>query len=207
MRRFSRWLIKLLTSSFTLVLVFVMLPHAVKLAAKLMPVESGAALKTSAVIAAKLENSARLETLRVEEEGVLDYTVKPAFLPAVAEITAKYRYEASFGVDLSKVTIQLNGNHLTFVLPSLELIQDSISPTEIYRDDYWYPWIKDEKYERLFEDERLARREVYLNGEKQAVLWEATVSAFEDTIFTWMQELNTHLSFTCTQTSDPTIAP
>ena len=207
MRRFSRWLIKLLTSSFTLVLVFVMLPHAVKLAAKLMPVESGAALKTSAVIAAKLENSARLETLRVEEEGVLDYTVKPAFLPTVAEITAKYRYEASFGVDLSKVTIQLNGNHLTFVLPSLELIQDSISPTEIYRDDYWYPWIKDEKYEKLFEDERLARREVYLNGEKQAVLWEATVSAFEDTIFTWMQELNTHLSFTCTQTSDPTITP
>ena len=207
MRRFSRWLIKLLTSSFTLVLVFVMLPHAVKLAARLMPDESGAALKASAVIAAKLENSARLETLRVEEEGVLDYTVKPAFLPAVAEITAKYRYEASFGVDLSKVTIQLNGNHLTFVLPSLELIQDSISPTEIYRDDYWYPWIKDEKYEKLFEDERLARREVYLNGEKQAVLWEATVSAFEDTIFTWMQELNTHLSFTCTQTSDPTIAP
>ena len=207
MRRFSRWLIKLLTSSFTLVLVFVMLPHAVKLAAKLMPDESGAALKVSAVIAAKLENSARLETLRVEEEGVLDYSVKPAFLPAVAEITAKYRYEASFGVDLSKVTIQLTDNQLTFILPPAELIQDHLTPMEIYRDDYWYPWIKDEKYEKLFEDERLARREVYLNGEKQAVLWEATVSAFEDTIFTWMQELNTHLSFTCTQTSDPTITP
>ena len=142
MKRFLRWLVKVVTSAVTLVLVFVMLPHAVKLAAKLMPDESGAAIKASAVIAAKLENSARLETIRVEEEGVLDYSVKPAFLPTVAEITAKYRYEASFGVDLNKVAIRLTGNHLTFLLPECELIQDSITPTEIYRDDYWYPWIR-----------------------------------------------------------------
>lgn len=199
MKRFLRWILRVFTSALTLVMVFVMLPYAVKLAARLMPDESGAALKASAIIASKLENSARLETLRVEEEGVLDYSVKPAFLPTVAEITAKYRYEASFGVDLSKVTIDLTGNHLTFILPPAELIQDCITPTEIYRDDYWYPWIKDAKYEKLFEDERVARREVYLSGEQSAALWEATTAAFEKTIIAWMQELNTPLTFSCTQ--------
>lgn len=199
MKGILRWFAKIIGSAITLVLVFVMLPYAVKFAAKLMPDESGAAIKASAVIAAKLESSARLETLRVEEEGVLDYSVKPAFLPTVAEITAKYKYEASFGVDLSKVTIRITGNHLTFTLPPCELIQDSITPTEIYRDDYWYPWIKDEKYEKLFEDERIARRGIYLSGDKQTTLWDATVEAFEKTIAPWMQELNGQLTFSCTQ--------
>lgn len=199
MKGIFRWFVKVVTSAIILVLVFTMLPYAVKIAAKLMPDESGAAIKASAVIAAKLENSARLETLRVEEEGVLNYGVKPAFLPTVAEITAKYKYEASFGVDLSKVTIQLAGNHMTFVLPPFELIQDSITPTEIYRDDYWYPWIKDEKYEKLFEDERVARRSSYLSGEKQSALWDATVEAFEKTIAPWMQELSGQLTFSCMQ--------
>lgn len=202
MKGILRWFAKVVTSAIILVLVFVMLPYAVKIAAKLMPDESGAAIKASAVIAAKLENSARLETLRVEEEGVLNYDVKPAFLPTVAEITAKYKYEASFGVDLSKVTIQLDGDHMTFVLPPFELIQDSITPTEIYRDDYWFPWIKDEKYEKLFEDERVARRSIYLSGEKQPLLWEATVEAFEKTIAPWMQSLDSQLTFSCTHTSE-----
>lgn len=202
MKRFFRWLTKVLTSAVILVLVFVMLPYAVKMASRLMPDESGAAIRASAVIASKLENSARLETLRVEEEGVLDYSVKPAFLPTVAEITAKYKYEASFGVDLSRITIQLAGNHMTFLLPECELIQDSITPTEIFRDDYWYPWIKDEKYERLFEEERAARREVYLNGEQSLALWDSTISAFEKTIAQWMQELNAQFTFTCEKATE-----
>lgn len=195
MKRFLRWFLKILSSALILVLVFVMLPHAIKLAARLMPDESGAAIRASAVIASKLENSARLETLLVEEDGVLDYRVKPAFLPTVAEITAKYRYEASFGVDLSEVTMQITSNHLTFMLPECELIQDSITPTEIYRDDYWYPWIKDEKYEKIFEDERTARRAVYLTGEKSDILWDATVAAFEKTIVSWLKEINVQLTF------------
>lgn len=199
MKALFRWLLKLLTSAVTMVLVFVMLPYATRFAARIMPDEAGAAIKASAVIAEKLQNSARLETLRVEEEGVLNYSVKPAFLPAVAEITARYKYEASFGVDLSKVTIQIAGSHVTFVLPQHEVIQDSLTPTEIYRDDYWYPWIKDEKYEKLFEDERIKRRNDYLNGEKESALWTATVDAFEKTIAPWLLNLNGQLTFNCVQ--------
>lgn len=202
MKGFLRWLVKVITSAVTLVLVFVMLPYAVKFAGRLMPDESSAAIKASAIIASKLENSARLETLRVEEDGVLNYSVKPAFLPTVAEITAKYKYEASFGVDLSKVIIQIAGSHVTFVLPQPEAIQDNLTPTEIYRDDYWYPWIKDDKYEKLFEDERVNRRNAYLSGEKKPALWEATVAAFEKTIAPWMQSLNGQLTFTCTQAAE-----
>lgn len=199
MKRFFRWLVRVISTAVILALVFVLLPYASKFIARLMPDESGAAIKASAILAEKLENSARLETLRVEEEGVLNYEVKPAFLPTVAQISAKYIYEASFGVDLKKVGLQVTGQQITFVIPPHELIQDNLTPTEIYRDDYWYPWIQDDKYEQIFEEERISRREVYLSGEKQEILWQATVEAFEKTIAPWMQSLDAGLTFSVVQ--------
>lgn len=195
MKAFLRWLAKVIGSAITLVLVIVLFPYVSKLAAKLMPDESGAAIKASAILSAKLENSARLETLKVSEEGVLNYEIKPAFLPTIASIRASYQYDASFGIDLSKVTIRVDGNRLTFLLPEHELIQDSLTPVEVYRDDYWYPGFSDADYEKLMEDERLARRNVYLSGEKESVLWEATVAAFKKTIAPWLQTVNANLVF------------
>ena len=199
MKGFFRWISSVLTGSVVLVLVFVMLPYAMKYMSRIMPDESGAAIKASAVLATHLNNSARLETLQVSEEGVLNYEVKPAFLPTVAEITAKYNYAASFGLDLRNVKIQANGNHMTIIFPAFELIQDSITPTEIYRDDYWYPWIKDEKYEQLFETERLLRRDAYLTGEKQQLLLDSSIQAFEKTIATWLNDINGQMTFSYSQ--------
>ena len=116
MKALLRWLAKIVGSAITIVLVVVIFPYVSQLAAKLMPDESGAAIKASAILASRLENSARLETMKVEEEGVLNYDIQAALLGSVANINVSYLYEASFGIDLSKVTMQASGNEIVFLL-------------------------------------------------------------------------------------------
>lgn len=202
MKAFFRWLAKVLGSALTVILVIVLFPHVSKIAARLLPDESGAAIKASAILSSKLENSARLETFKVEEDGVLNYDIQAALIGSVANINVSYDYAASFGIDLSKVIMVPSGNVITFTLPKAELIQDSLTPKEIYRDDYWFPGFSDEDYENLLQEERLARRDVYLNGEQQENLWNATVAAFEQTISAWLQSLNASLSFNYIQAEE-----
>lgn len=205
MKAFLRWLGKIVGSVVTILLVIILFPHISKLAAKLMPDESGAAIRTSAILASKLENSARLETLVVAEDGVLSYDIQAAFIGSVATINASYKYEASFGIDLSKVELQISGNTITFILPTPEVLQDTLTPNEVYRDDFWYPGFSDEDYEKLMENERLARRAYYLSGEQEARLWDSTVAAFEQTIASWMQDVNTNLTFQYEKAAAPAV--
>lgn len=193
MKAFLRWLGKTVGSAVTIVLVFVIFPYVSKWAARLMPDESGAAIKASAIIASKIEESARLETLRVEEEGVLNYDIQAAFIGSVANINVRYAYSASFGVDLSQVEMQVSSSEITFLLPAPEVIQDSLTPLETYRDDFWYPGFSDADYAKLLEDERVTRREVYLTGENAAQLRETTLAVFEKTIAAWMKDVNANL--------------
>ena len=195
MKSFFRWLGKVIGSALTIILVIVLFPHISKLAARLMPDESGAAIKASAILAQRLESSARLETLKVQEEGVLNYDIQAALIGSVANINASYVYEASFGIDLSKVLLQPSGDQLVFILPEPELIQDNLTPKEVYRDDFWFPGFSDSDYEKLMESERVARRDIYLNGEKLEQLKAATIAAFESTIQVWLQDVDAALSF------------
>ena len=190
MKRLLRWLAKILGSALTLILVIILFPYFSRLASTLMPDESGAAIKTSAILAARLENSARLETLKVSEDGVLYYEIEAAFLGPVASISSKYTYDASFGIDLTKINLQLDGKNLMLNLPAPELLQDALTPDEVMRDDFWYPGFSDQDYEKLFEDERLARRTHYLSGEQLEQLKAASIDAVEATIATWMKELD-----------------
>lgn len=195
MKSFFRWLGKVIGSALTIILVIVLFPHISKLVARLMPDESGAAIKASAILAQRLESSARLETLKVQEEGVLNYDIQAALIGSVANINASYVYEASFGIDLSKVLLQPSGDQLVFILPEPELIQDNLTPKEVYRDDFWFPGFSDSDYEKLMENERVARRDIYLNGEKLEQLKAATIAAFESTIQVWLQDVDAALSF------------
>lgn len=194
MKAFFRWLAKVFGSAVTIALVIVLFPYLTRIAARLMPDESGAAIKASAVLAAKLENSARLETFKVEESGVLNYEIQAALLGSVASVNVKYLYEASFGLDLSKVKLQAAGNELVFTLPALELLQDSLTPSEVYRDDFWYPGFSDADYEKLLEDERVTRRNHYLTGEQLEQLRSASIKSFEKTIKPWLLEIDASLS-------------
>lgn len=194
MKAFLRWAAKVIGSAITLVLAIILFPYMSKFAAKLLPDESGAAIKTSATLAAKLESSARLETFKVSEEGVLNYDVQAAFLGSVANINAKYLYEASFGIDLSQVSMMVSGDEIIFTLPPVEVLQDSLTPQEVYRDDFWYPGFSDADYEKLLQDERIARRDAYLSDESSQ-LWDASVSAFEKTISQWLQNVSPSVKF------------
>lgn len=194
MKAFFRWLGRVIGGALTIVLVLILFPYLSKLAAKVMPDESGAAIRTSAILASKLENSTRLETLKVEEDGVLSYDIQAAFIGSVATINAKYRYEGSFGIDLRKVELRVNGDTITFVLPHPEVLQDSLTPEDVFRDDFWYPGFSDDDYEKLMENERLARREFYLSGDQEAHLWDSSVTAFEQTIAAWMEEIKANIS-------------
>ena len=195
MKAFFRWLGKIVGSALTVVLVIVFFPYISNWAAKLMPDESGAAIKASAILSSKLENSARLETLCITEEGVLNYDIQAALIGSVANINVSYVYEASFGIDLSKVEMQINDGVLTFFLPAIEVLQDSITSQEVYRDDFWYPGFSDADYAQLLETERIARQDHYLSGEKQQQLWDATVTAFEQTISAWLKNVDGNLTF------------
>lgn len=195
MKAFFRWLAKILGRALTVILVIVLFPHASKLASKLLPDESGAAIKASAILSSKLENSTRLETLKVEEDGVLNYDIQAALIGSVANINVSYLYEASFGIDLNKVVMEPSSNVITFTLPQVEVLQDSLTPREVYRDDYWYPGFTDADFEKLLQEERLAHRDAYLNGEQQEALRDATISAFEQTISAWLRSVNTDLSY------------
>lgn len=195
MKALLRWLAKIVGSAVAILLVIVLFPHMSRIAASLMPDESGAAIKASVILAASMENAARLETFTVKEDGVLNYDIQAALLGSVANVNVRYVYEASFGIDLKNVSMQPTGNEIVFLLPEIELLQDSLTPQEVYRDDFWYPGFSDSDYERLLADERQQRRNAYLNGEQQELLWAATVEAFEETISAWIQDLDANLIF------------
>ena len=193
MRSFFRWIAKVIGSAMTIVLVIVLLPHAARLIGQIIPDESGAAIKASAIIAARMEESARLETCRVEEEGVLNYDIRAAIIGTVANINVRYKYAGSFGLDLSKVQMQVADNELIFRLPEPEVIQDALTPMESYRDDFWYPGFSDDDYGKLLEDERLTRREAHLTGDKGQQLEAVSQRMFESTIAAWIQSANANV--------------
>lgn len=204
MKAILRWFAKIIASVITISLLIVIFPHLSDIADQLMPDESRTAMQTSMILASKLEESARLETLKVEDEGVLHYEVKAAFLGTVATLDLSYKYEGSFGIDLKKVQMHVAKNKITFVLPQPEVIQDNLTPMEIVSDDYWYPGFSEADYEKLLEKERMARRDNYLQGEMLETLWEKSQTAFEATIASWMKNMNRNLDVQYERASQPT---
>lgn len=190
MKAVGRWIAKVFGGALTLVLFFAMLPHVSRIVARIMPDETGAAIKASAIIASRLEESARLETFKVEEEGVLNYDIQAAFIGSVGNISVRYTYAGSFGIDLKKVQMQLEGNAITFRLPAAEVLQDSLTAVESHREDFWYPGFSDDDYAKLLEDERCARREAQLTGEKGQQLADVSKRMFENTIAAWIQRID-----------------
>ncbi len=188
-----RFFAKILSSVITIALIIVLFPNLSKIAAKIMPDESGAAIKTSVVLSSNMKESARLETLKVEDNGALVYEIKPAFVGTVASVNITYTYEASFGIDLSKVEMHIDRNTITFVLPKPEVMQDCLTPDEINIDKFWYPGYDEKDYESLMQKEQLACRERYLNGDLFETVWESSQQAFENTIAGWMKEMNQKL--------------
>ena len=90
-------------TALSLVLVIIMLPYATKWIGKLLPDGSRNAITVSAVLSRQMEASSRLETAKIEDEGVISSSVDALFIGQVQNVVIQYRYEASMGIDLKKV--------------------------------------------------------------------------------------------------------
>ena len=102
MKRFLKWLGKVVGTALSLVLVIIMLPYATKWIGKLLPDGSRNAITVSAVLSRQMEASSRLETAKIEDEGVISSSVDALFIGQVQNVVIQYRYEASMGIDLKK---------------------------------------------------------------------------------------------------------
>ena len=175
MKRFLKWLAKVIGTAVSLVLVIVMLPYATKWIAKLLPDGSQNAVTVSAILSRQMEASSRLETAKVEDEGVLSSSVDALLIGQVQNVVIQYTYEASLGIDLKKVNMHINGRTLTLEIPPLEVLTDSLTPVNIDRNDFWFP-LTDERRQKLLDEERVKCRAHYLeeNDESRA--------AFEHTV-------------------------
>lgn len=166
MKRFLKWLGKVVGTALSLVLVIIMLPYATKWIGKLLPDGSRNAITVSAVLSRQMEASSRLETAKIEDEGVISSSVDALFIGQVQNVMIQYRYEASMGIDLKKVKMQILGNVLTLELPPVEVLADSLTPLNVERNDFWFP-LSEERRLKLLEDERLKCRAHYLEENQE----------------------------------------
>ena len=166
MKRFLKWLGKVVGTALSLVLVIIMLPYATKWIGKLLPDGSRNAITVSAVLSRQMEASSRLETAKIEDEGVISSSVDALFIGQVQNVVIQYRYEASMGIDMKKVKMQILGNVLTLELPPVEVLADSLTPLNVERNDFWFP-LSEERRLKLLEDERLKCRAHYLEENQE----------------------------------------
>lgn len=186
MKTFLKWLGRTVGAALALIMVIVLLPYASRLINAVLPDLSGAATTMSVTLARQMENTARLETSVVEDEGVMVSSTDALFLGEVQKVTVRYTYRASIGIDLSKVQLHVRGNTITMQLPALEVLSDSLTPEEIIRDDFWYP-VTDERMQTLLAAEKERCRSHYLEqNEQNDQAWENTITALEDTVAQWI---------------------
>lgn len=189
MKQLLKWLAKIAATVITIALLIIFFPHISRFARELMPDEAGSAIRARAVLETRLSDSARLETMLAEEDGLLEYDIKAAFIGSVAKITVSYTYKGSFGIDLQKVTVQMTDNHtLLCTLPLPELLQDDLVTKEMFADDFWYPGFTKDDYNRLLTEEQAQCREKFLSGAQYDELLRRSQATFEKTVSFWLAE-------------------
>ena len=197
MKSILKWIGRVVGGALSFILVIVLLPYVANLAQFVLPDVSGVQIKNAAILTQQMRKSARLETLVVEGEGAINAEIQAAFLGTVSTVNAKYTYAGSYGIDLSKVQVQVRGNKLTFILPAPELIRDDVTLGEIYRSGTFDRAIRidDNELENLKDAERVKWRDTYLTGERADALKQASIEAFQETIATWMSRINGRLEY------------
>lgn len=186
MKKFGRWLARTLGTALSILMVVVLLPYASRLVQKVLPDLSDRAVTTSVMLSQQMQQSARLETMLVNDEGVVSSSTDALFIGTVQQVSVHYAYQASIGIDLTKVELVPRGNTLTLMLPAMEVLTDSITPLIIERDDFWYP-LTDEQLQQLLEEKRLSCRNGYLNEYALSdEAWNQLCSTLDATLAQWL---------------------
>lgn len=186
MKRLLRYLARVAATALTIVLIVVLLPYASRWASSILPDLGGAALNTSILLSHQMQESARLETATVEDEGVLNASTSAMFLGTVQNVSIQYVYRASLGIDLRKAEIKVEDSVVTLLLPEIEILSDSLTPVQTVKDDFWYP-LTEERRQKLLQDELDKCRERCLTEYATSdEAWQNTVSALSDTVSAWV---------------------
>lgn len=193
MKAFFRWLGGIIGSALALALGVALLPYAKDLIVQVMPDAASSALRTSAILSTQMRSSARLETIRISEEGVYNYDFDIGEL-VIGHVTTKYMYNANYGVDLNRVEMMVTGSDIVFVLPQPELMFDELVELESDRQTFAIGTFTDESYREMMEQEKLRCRERYVSGENRQAVLDSTVKAMEETVSSWMKHADSRIS-------------
>ncbi len=186
MKKAGHWFLSFVSRLLLLLLVIVLLPYCFRLAESVFPDLTGNIESQSAVLMRELQSSSRLETTIVDEEGVIDSKTSVILLGTVGTTTVHYRYHASIGIDLSRVQMKISGKNITFLLPELEVLNDSIEMLKVQKNDFLSHAI-DKDVNLLLSEQREKSRAYYLDqNEHSEKAWEDTRKAFENTIAQWI---------------------
>ena len=187
-RGMLRWLRRMTATTAAIVLSLALLPQVWSWLNDRLPELSGSTETISMVLSRHLEESSRLETSVVDDEGITTSRVDALIMGTVQTVTIRYRYQASIGIDLRRVSYSLEDGHLLMSLPPLEVLLDRITPISVDRKDFWYP-LTERRRQKLLNDELLRCRTHYLeeNSETEAA-WENTVSVMHATLGSWLGE-------------------
>ena len=180
-----RFLLRIVSTALIISLMLVFLPRLTRLAGRLWP-DPARTERVSALLSHELKESARLETLTVDDQGVLTATVQAALIGEVQRVTIDYDYHASVGIDLTKVRLSAEDGVLTLVLPPFEILSDSLTPTYVDRQDFWYP-LTEKRRAQLIDEEKSSRAAAVLEEvETSDAIWNRTVDTLSGLIRSWI---------------------
>ncbi len=198
MKRIGKWLAGVLGTALSVVLIVVLLPYAGQIADAIFPHLIGSGQHRFDTLTQAFQEKARLETLQAEHTGVLTHEVDAAFIGTVSTTRIAYAYHGSYGIDLSRVVIEMQEGKVCFILPPPELIQDDISVTEMDHVGVMDSRVRltAEEQQALLDEEKLRIRDSYLSGEHVQTLCDRCIAAFQDTIAAWMSQTDSRLEYT-----------
>jgi len=198
MKAFLKWLAGVLGSVLTLLLTIVLLPHAGTFADWILPDAGGNHIQSAAILSQEMKHSARLETMTVEGKGVMIAERKGLLIGTVSTENVSYLYKGSFGIDLSRVQVQIRGNQLTLLLPQPEALMDTAEVLDSDHDGFLDSQVRfsQKELQELLNVEKEKFREQYLTGEYAQALREKTLQMLDATVTTWLKKANSRCTVT-----------
>lgn len=198
MKAFLKWLSGVVGSVLTLLLTIVLLPHAGTFADWILPDAGGDHIQSAAILSQQMKQSARLETMTVEGTGVMIAERKALLVGTVSTENISYLYKGSFGIDLSRVQVQIRGNQLTLLLPQPEALMDTAEIMDSDHDGFLDSQVRfsQKELQELLNVEKEKFRAQYLTGEYAQALKDQTVGTLDATVTAWLKKANSRCTVT-----------
>ena len=181
-----RWLLKIVSTALIISLTILFLPQLSRLLYRLLPDTTGSAASVSTLLRHRFEESARLETAQITDEGLLTTTQNALFFGQVLNEELRYTYQASFGVDLRQAEVSVSGRAVIVTLPGVELLLDSLTPERVSRENFWNPLASQGFGDRVKAEQERCRARYLQDPAEMEKLRESALKAMEKTVTEWL---------------------